>query len=137
MNTLQSKIKQVIPDNKEYGELLNHIFATEEEKAPITVTLEIPVKNGIGNRDFGWLPTFGAKASGYAEIVSPEGGTWDILVYDSVAQKYITEKYAAVKGEKVYITYRTKVKGVRPVVNAKWSESKDTTLEIKLVGKIG
>jgi hypothetical protein len=138
MSTLENKIKKVMPITDGHDQVLNLIFTPDEEKLPIIIDIEIPIKNGVGKADFGWKPTFGGTIKATAEITAPGEGTWNGLVYDMVAKKYILEAHSVKKGEKVELTsYKTNFLGIRPVVNVKWSHSGDTTLKVHLVINIG
>ncbi|SFM68330.1 hypothetical protein [Methanolobus profundi] len=92
------------------------------------ITFKLPVKNGKGHQSVSQTTAW-VTISGNFEITSPDEGTWDIVVKDGSST--ILNKKGVKKGQKVDFKHKTGFKA-NISLDAKWSESKDTTLEAKI-----
>lgn len=96
----------------------------------IDQTFKLPIHNGSGSISES-KTTLGVTITGYFEIIAPDSGTWHIVVkVDSVT---VVDKSGLKKGDRVNFTAKTSFWSKTPFeITATWSESADTTLEVKL-----
>ncbi|WP_340820169.1 hypothetical protein [Methanolobus sp. WCC4] len=129
MNSVQNDIMGHIGiDNSQLAKLID--LSSEEVLLGGTkdITFKLPIKNGKGHQSASQT-TFGITISGDFEITSPSEGTWDIVVKDG--NSTILNKKGVKKGEKISFKHKTGFKA-NISLDAKWSESKDTTLMAKI-----
>lgn len=92
------------------------------------ITFNLDVKNGKGHQSVSQTTAW-VTISGSFEIISPDEGTWDIVVKDGGST--ILDKKGVKKGDSISFKHKTGFKA-NISLDVTWSESKDTTLVAKI-----
>ena len=94
----------------------------------IQETFKINVKNGKGYYETGVNNTFWSRLIISARILNPENGTWTIVIRDKTNRNLIVyEDHQVVYDKEIFFNYKTGLK-VNFIIEATWSENKNTTL---------
>jgi hypothetical protein len=111
----------------------NHSKEFMEEAATSTSetiqeTFKINVKNGKGYYETEVNNTFWSRLIITARILNPENGIWTIVIRDKTNRNLIVyEDHQVVHDKEVFFNYKTGLK-VNFLIEATWSENKNTTL---------
>lgn len=88
----------------------------------------IDIKNGKGYLETGVNNTFWSRLIITAKIFQPEEGIWTIVIKDKANRNLIIyEDDHVIPGREISFSYKTGLK-VNFVIEATWSEKKNTTL---------
>ena len=94
----------------------------------IQETFKINVKNGKGYYETGLNNTFWSRLIITARILNPENGIWTIVIRDKTNRNLIVyEDHQVVHDKEIIFNYKTGLK-VNFIIEATWSENKNTTL---------
>jgi len=85
----------------------------------------IPIEDGVGSVSTETLPTLGLTLRGYGQVYGAHTGQWAIQARDSLGEGRLDVEVEP--GEPVEFSYTTGALA-RLTVEARWSESRDTTL---------
>lgn len=91
---------------------------------------ELPIVGGAGSvRDS--QRTFGVTLTGHFEIISPDEGTWSIVVI--IKDKKVVDVTGVTKGQQIPFTAKTRrFKKTDFDIQVKWNKSEGTTLKVHL-----
>ena len=102
--------------------------AATSSSESIQETFKINVKNGKGYYETGVNNTFWSRLIISARILNPENGTWTIVIRDKTNRNLIVyEDHQVVHDKEIIFNYKTGLK-VNFIIEATWSENKNTTL---------
>ena len=102
--------------------------AATSSSESIQETFKINVKNGKGYYETGVNNTFWSRLIISARILNPENGTWTIVIRDKTNRNLIVyEDHQVVYDKEIFFNYKTGLK-VNFIIEATWSENKNTTL---------
>ncbi len=87
--------------------------------------VSIPIEAGHGTWSSQVLPTMELTLAGCMQVYAGHSGRWDIVARDSLGDGRMEAK--VIPGERVPFSYETG-KRARLTLDARWSESRDTTL---------
>ena len=103
--------------------------------SPIDQTLIIPIRNGQGTYVMPKKTTLRMTITGTGMVCAPARGTWNLTVVDLVARKVVFEGQGIRANEPVDFSYKTSF-SAQLEAYADWSESTDTTLQLRIVASI-
>lgn len=118
---------KIININKnESKEFMEEVATSSSES--IKETFNVNVINGKGYYETGTNNSFWSKLTIRARIISPQNGVWTIVIKDKTNRNLVVyEDHQVVHGKEISFSYKTGLK-VNFIIEATWSENKNTTL---------
>jgi len=118
--------KRININKNESKEFMEEAAISSSES--IQETFKININNGKGYYETGLNNTFWSRLIITAKILNPENGVWTIVIRDKTNRNLIVyEDHQVVHDKEIFFNYKTGLK-VNFIIEATWSENKNTTL---------